>query len=169
MLKKSGLTPKEASLAEAVVCGRLIAPGSELATWKWIRNRSSIGELTEIALDKIGRNAIYRVGDKLWERKDLLESHLRQVKEAARSSKDTLYLFDLTNFYFEGQSLGNTLTARAKSKENRSDAPLVSLGLVVDSKGFPVMSKVFPGNISEPSTLEGVLEKMGLTMAIFPV
>jgi transposase len=39
---------------------------------------------------------------------------------------------------------------------------LVSLGLVVDSNGFPVSSKVFPGNISEPQTLRGFLEQMGL-------
>jgi transposase len=156
-----GFTPKEAALAEAVVCGRLVAPGSELSTWKWIRKRSSIGELTESPLDNVGRNAVYRVGDRLWEGKDALESHLRMLKEAGGPSKDALYLFDLTNFYFEGQSLGNALSARGKSKERRSDAPLVSLGLVVDSEGFPVMSEVFPGNISEPSTLEGVLSKMG--------
>jgi hypothetical protein len=161
LLNKLGFTPKEAALAEAVVCGRLIAPGSELSTWEWIRKRSSIGELTESPLDNVGRNAVYRVGDRLWEGKDALESHLRMLKEAGSPSKDALYLFDLTNFYFEGQSLGNALSARGKSKERRSDAPLVSLGLVVDSEGFPVMSEVFPGNISEPSTLEGVLSKMG--------
>jgi len=161
LLNKLGFTPKEAALAEAVVCGRLVAPGSELSTWEWIRKRSSIGELTESPLDNVGRNAVYRVGDRLWEGKDALESHLRMLKEAGGPSKDALYLFDLTNFYFEGQSLGNALSARGKSKERRSDAPLVSLGLVVDSEGFPVMSEVFPGNISEPSTLEGVLSKMG--------
>ena len=168
LLNKLGFTPKEAALAEAVVCGRLIAPGSELSTWKWIRKRSSIGELTETPLDKVGRNAVYRIGDRLWEGKDALESHLRLLKEAGSPSKDALYLFDLTNFYFEGQSLGNTLSARGKSKERRSDAPLVSLGLVVDSEGFPVMSQVFPGNISEPSTLEGVLSKMGFSDDCLP-
>jgi len=50
----------------------------------------------------------------------------------------------------------------------RSDAPLVSLGLVVDSEGFPVMSQVFPGNISEPSTLEGVLSKMDFSDDCLP-
>jgi len=163
LLSELGFSPKEAALAEAVVCGRLIEPGSELSTWKWIRERSSIGELTKTPLDRIGKNAVYRVGDKLWENRNALESHLRRAKEAGTPSKESLYLFDLTNFYFEGQSLGNTLAARGKSKERRSDAPLVSLGLVVDSEGFPVASEVFPGNISEPSTLEQVLSKMGFS------
>lgn len=168
LFKKLGFTPKEAALAEAVVCGRLIAPGSELSTWEWIRKHSSIGELTESPLDKIGRNAVYSIGDRLWEGKDALESHLRKIKEGEGPSKDALYLFDLTNFYFEGQSLGNSLSARGKSKEKRSDAPLVSLGLVVDSEGFPVASKVFPGNISEPSTLEEVLRQMGFSDDCLP-
>ena len=46
-LKELNFTPKERSLAEALVSGRLIKPASELATWEWLRNNSCIGELTE--------------------------------------------------------------------------------------------------------------------------
>ncbi|HBM17436.1 MAG TPA: hypothetical protein DD381_14000 [Lentisphaeria bacterium] len=47
-----------------------------------------------------------------------------------------------------------------KSKEKRDGCPLVSLGLIVDSSGFPITSEIFPGNIGEPHTLSEILSKM---------
>ncbi len=41
--------------------GRLINPSSELSTWEWIRNISSIGELTEESLETVGLNAVYHI------------------------------------------------------------------------------------------------------------
>ena len=45
-----------------------------------------------------------------------------------------------------------------RSKEKRSDCPLVTLGLVLDGNGFPLSSQVFPGNASEPATLALMLD-----------
>jgi transposase len=162
LLKTLGFNAMERSMAEAVVAGRLIAPGSELSTWKWIRKHSSIGELTEESLDKLGLNRLYRIGDKLLLHKDSIEKHLLNREKKLHPNRDMLYLFDLTNFHFEGQCLNNNFAHRGKSKQKRSDCPLVSLGLIVDSDGFPVSSKIFPGNVSEPQTLREILEQMGL-------
>ncbi len=160
-LAELGFTPKDRSLAEAMVCGRLINPGSELATWEWINNSSAIGELTEESLDNVGLNPVYRIGDKLLGHKTQLEEHLFNIEAKLHPGREMLYLFDLTNFYFEGQALGNSLAEYAKSKEKRDDCPLVSLGLLVDSSGFSVTSEIFPGNIGEPGTLSEILQKMG--------
>lgn len=162
LLERLGFDAMERSMAEAVVTGRLIAPGSELSTWKWIRKQSAIGELTEAALDKLGLNRLYRIGDKLLAHKNEIEEHFVKREEKLHPNRDTLYLFDLTNFHFEGQCLKNSLAHRGKSKQKRSDCPLVSLGLVVDSDGFPISSRIFPGNVSEPQTLREILEQMGL-------
>ena len=40
------------------------------------------------------------------------------------------------------------LAQRGRSKEKRSDCPLVTLRLVLDGSGFPRTSKVFSGNAS---------------------
>ena len=154
-------TAKERSLAAGIVTGRLIKPASELATWEWLRNNSCIGELTEVSLDNIGLTSVYKIGDKLLKYKDTIEAHLFDREQKLHPGRETLYLFDLTNFYFEGQALGNSIAKHGKSKEKRYDCPLVSLGLIVDSSGFPVASEVFPGNIGEPETLNEILEKMG--------
>ncbi len=52
-------------------------------------------------------------------------------------------LYDLTNTYFEGESKLSALTQRGHSKEKRSDAPLVTLRLVLDGSGFPGASRIF--------------------------
>ena len=160
-LKELGFTPKERSLAEGIVAGRLINPASELATWGWLKNNSSIGDLTEVALENVGLTSVYKIGDKLLRYKEEIEEHLFDREQKIHPGRETLYLFDLTNFYFEGQALGNSLAKHGKSKEKRNDCPLVSLGLIVDSSGFPIASEVFPGNIGEPKTLNETLEKMG--------
>jgi len=64
----------------------------------------------------------------------------------------------LTNTYFEGSGKYNDLAANGHSKEKRTDCPLVTLGLVLDSSGFPIRSKVFAGNASEPHTLAKMIK-----------
>ncbi len=51
----------------------------------------------------------------------------------------------------------NAQAAHGRSKEKRSDCPLVTLGLVLDSSGFVRRSRMFAGNVAEASTLETML------------
>ena len=162
LLKDLGLNAAERSLAEAVVAARMINPASDLKTWKWIRNQSAIGELTEEKLDNVGRNRVYTIADRICGFHEKIEQHLRGQFQALFPCEQQLFLFDLTNFYLEGQALGNSLAHHGKSKEKRSDCRLVSLALAVDSRGFPLFSRVHPGNVSEPSTLEEILKDAGL-------
>ena len=46
------------------------------------------------------------------------------------TSDEVLTLYDLTNTYFEGAGRGNANAALGRSKEKRSDCPLVTLALV---------------------------------------
>ena len=68
---------------------------------------------------------------------------------------------DLTNTYFEGAAAGNAKAARGRSKEKRSDCPLLTLGLVCDGSGFIRRSQVFAGNAVEWRTLETMLTDLG--------
>lgn len=162
ILKELGLDKAERSLAEAVVAARMIEPGSDLKAWNWIRNVSAIGELTEEPLDTTGLNRVYEIADRLCEVRERIEAGLRSGFGRLFPDEKRLFLFDLTNFYLEGQALGNSLAHHGPSKEKRSDCRLVSLALAVDSRGFPLFSRVHPGNIGEPATLKEVLEAAGL-------
>ncbi len=80
------------------------------------------------------------------------------IEERLFPQSEILFLYDLTNTYFEGQCTNNPLAKNGHSKEKRSDCPLVTLALVVDSSGFPKFSQVYRGNQGEPETLKDVLE-----------
>ena len=162
ILGELGFDGKACSLAEAVVAGRLIHPGSDLATWDWISGKSGIGELVKPILDNVGKNRVYEISDRLFGCRKVLERRLREVEQRAFPCEQRLFLFDLTNFHMEGQALGNSFAAHGKSKQKRYDCPLLSLALAVDSRGFPLFSKTYPGNVSEPATFQEILEGAGL-------
>ncbi|MCW8209723.1 transposase, partial [Verminephrobacter aporrectodeae subsp. tuberculatae] len=46
---------------------------------------------------------------------------------------------------------------RGRSKERRSDCPLVTLAMALDASGFVRRVQFFAGNASEPSTLKDML------------
>lgn len=72
----------------------------------------------------------------------------------------------MTNTFFEGTGTYNSKARYGRSKEKRSDCPLVTLGLVLDMHGFAKKSQIFEGNASEPKTLETMI---GDSQAGFPV
>ena len=63
------------------------------------------------------------------------------------SLTDTVTLYDLTNTYFEGEAANNPKAQFGRSKEKRSDCPLVTLGLVLDGSGFVRRSKTISCHI----------------------
>ena len=157
-----GFNKRELALAASVIWGRMIVPGSDLKTWRWVRESSSISDFFEADINKVHKDRIYEITDKLLEHKDVLEERLYKRQCEIFKTENTLFLFDLTNFYFEGKGEGNELAKRGKSKEKRSQNVLVSLALIVDQYGVPVKSKVYSGNVGEPQTLKEILEECGL-------
>jgi len=160
ILKDVGLDKKTRELAKATVLARLISPASEARTLKWIKERSSVAEIINTDLLSIKKDPIYEIADILLYQKDKIEKLLREKEEQLFPSSSTLFLYDLTNTYFEGQCKNNSIAKRGKSKEKRSDCPLITLALLVDSRGYPVFSQVYEGNKSEPVTLTSVLDRL---------
>jgi hypothetical protein len=138
ILKTCGMDETQRSLAKAVIIGRLVAPSSDLDTWKWLRHRSALAEMTPVDVTTRGKDAFYEIADELFAHKNKLEQLLRNNELSVFSLHTTLFLYDLTNTYFEGNCRQNTLAERGKSKENRTDCPLVSLALVVDQQRKPI-------------------------------
>jgi hypothetical protein len=101
---------------------------------------------------------LYQASDLLWKHKESIEAHLYQQARDLFGFNETITLYDLTNTFFEGEAKTNPQTQRGRSKEKRSDCPLVILRLVLDGSGFPRKSQLFPGNASEPQTLQTMLQ-----------
>jgi hypothetical protein len=162
ILKGCNFTEKEIALAASVIWGRLIFPGSDLKTWNWIRNISSVSDFFTADISKTHKDKVYQISDKLLKHKSFIENALYQKNRELFSLESTIFLFDLTNFYFEGNCKKNKLAKRGKSKEKRNNNPLVTLALIVDKEGFPVRSKIYSGNVGEPKTLPDILAEAGL-------
>ena len=152
-------------IQRAAVAGSLIggmaAPGSELATWRWLGERSALGELLGVNFDTMPAMQLYRASDLLVKHRDKIETRLFTNIQDLFGPPVTVTLYDLTNTYFEGTAAGNKKAVRGRSKEKRSDCPLVTLGLVLDGSGFVRRSKIFAGNVAEGTTLAEMLK--GLT------
>lgn len=162
ILKNCKFDLKQISIAKAMIIGRLISPSSELSTIGWIKNSSSIIEMLHVNIKDVGKDSFYEIADQLLSNKEEIEKQLRAQELKIFPQKPTILLYDLTNAYFEGTCLKNDLASNGKSKEKRTDCPLVTLALVVDSFGFPVMSQVYEGNQSEPKTLKDILDNLGV-------
>ena len=160
ILSDLDFSQREISLAKIVIMGRLIRPGSDLATWEWFRNRSSLSELLPETEEEIGRNAIYEIADLILSKKESIEKALYAKTIGVHNVAPSVFLFDLTNLYFEGQCKRNELAMFGKSKEKRSDCRLVTLALMVDQNGFPIGSKIYKGNQTEPQTLTSILDEV---------
>ena len=157
-LRDLDFTGPHLAAAIGTIIGRMCFPGSELSTHNWLQNVTGLGELTDFDYGKTSLYSLYQISDQLFKHKEAIEAHLYNQEKRLFGFQETITLYDLTNTYFEGSCQGNSLAAYGHSKEKRTDCPLVTLALVLDSSGFPKKSKVFEGNVSESQTLAEMIK-----------
>ena len=143
------------------IIGRMAHPASELATYAWLQDQSALGELLDVDFEGMSHMRLYRASDLLMQHRAALEDHVFSAVQTLFKLEETVTLFDLTNTYFEGEAAANPKAKRGRSKEKRTDCPLVTLGLVLDGSGFVRRSKTFAGNVVEGTTLETMLAGLG--------
>jgi hypothetical protein len=158
VLTDLGLNGVQRDAAAGLLIGRMAAPGSEIATWRWLRECSALGELLDADFEAMPPIRLYRTSDLLVRHRDKIEAALFTNITDLFGLPVTITLYDLTNTYFEGTAAGNAKAARGRSKEKRFDCPLVTLGLVLDSSGFVRRSRMFAGNAAEAGTLQDMLK-----------
>lgn len=159
-LREWGFNRKQRALAMGSIVSRLLKPGSERASFNWLQKTSSLGELIDFDYHDSSLSRFYEIADLLYAKKKVLEEWLYQSECHLFTLEESIILYDLTNTFFEGSGKYNSKAKYGRSKEKRSDAPLVTMGLVLDGQGFPRKSATLPGNISEPSTLESMLKEL---------
>ena len=160
IFKELGFAQKQIDLSCAAIVARLVNPLSEKGTREWLMCQSAMDELLGTSFSKLSNNALYRISDLLYLHKDTIEAFLSKRQKEMFKLEEKIILYDLTNTYFEGKALANPKAKRGRSKEKRHDSPLLTLGLLIDERGFAKKSRIMPGNISEPGTLIKVLEDL---------
>ena len=160
MLKELGFSPTQISVAALLIIGRLIHPASERRTFLWAKERSGLEELLGTDFEKVSLSALYRLSDTLVQHREAVEAHLQKSERSLFGLRESIVLYDLTNTFLTGTARESTMAKRGRSKEKRTDCPLLTLALVLDEDGFPKVSKVFEGNVGEPSTLAMILDAL---------
>jgi len=153
LFRQLGFTDDESNLATLQIVGRLVHPGSERELKRYAKEQSGLDELIGCDFSYVGHNMLYNNSDLLFTHKETIERFLRMRSKKIFSLGETIILYDLTNTYFSGSAAEYKKAKRGRSKQKRSDRPLVTLGIVLDESGFIKCSRIFDGNVGEPSTL----------------
>ena len=122
--------------------------------------RSALGELLGVDFQTMGAMQLYRASDALMAHREAIERHLFDQAMGLFDLHPTVTLYDLTNTFFEGQAARQPMAQRGHSKDKRTDCPLLTLALVLDSSGFVRRSQVFAGNVREHHTVAEMLEAL---------
>jgi transposase len=156
ILAAAGLSARARVLTEVMTLNRLVSPAAEHAMPDWIR-RTALGDLLGTDFATLSDTALYRNLDRLHPQRAAIEHALAARERTLFNLADTIYLYDLTSTYFEGQCPDNPQAQRGYSRDSRPDCKQVVIGLVLDPEGFPKAHEVFDGNRQDRTTLDGML------------
>ncbi|MGB7102252.1 MAG: IS1634 family transposase [Xanthobacteraceae bacterium] len=159
ILRDCGLSATGQRLACAMALNRLIAPCSEHAMPDWIR-RTALADILGVDFGGLTEDPLYGVLDKLYPHRAAIEAALVARERSLFNLDATIYLYDLTSTYFEGECARNGKAKRGYSRDHRADCKQVVVGLVVSREGFPITHEVFAGNTQDRTTLAAMLDRL---------
>jgi transposase len=159
VLANAGFSEQARVLTELMTLNRLVFPRSEHAMPGWIR-RSALADIVGTSFDSVTDDALYRHLDRLHPQRGLIETALAARERTLFNLEDSIFLYDLTSTYFEGQCPVNPQATRGYSRDQRPDCKQVVVGLVLDREGFPKAHEVFDGNRTDRLTVNDMLRTL---------
>lgn len=135
-------------LALFLVLARVIHQGSRLSSVRWAEDQA-VGAVLD--LPWFDEDDLYEALDWLEERHDAVELALARHELSGRTEGLSIFLYDVTSSYFEGQH--NELAAPGYNRDGKKYKKQIVVGLLTDDTGEPVSIRVFRGNTSDPKTV----------------
>lgn len=139
----------------AMICARILAPCSKLATVRALGAEtltSTLGECLE--LGEVTEDELYEAMDWLVARQERIEQRLAKRHLA----EGVFALYDVTSTYFEGRKC--PLARFGHSRDGKRDKLQIVFGLLTDPLGCPVAVEVFEGNTGDPKTVASQVKKL---------
>jgi transposase len=167
ILTQAGLSERARQISCAMTLDRLIHPCSELAMPDWIRS-TALADILGIDFQDLAEDALYRNLDRLHPRRVEIEAALAERERTLFGLDQTVFLYDLTSTYFEGQALGNRKAKRGYSRDKRPDCKQVVIGLALNREGFPLAHEVWEGNRRDSTTLDEMLTALDRRVKLQP-
>ncbi len=134
------------------VLHRLFDPGSDRQAERWKADHRIAGA------EAIQLHHLYRAMRWLGEERERVEEALFAQRRTL-FSEGAMVFFDTTSIYFEGRG-GETMGRRGHSKDHRPDLPQMVVGAVMDAEGGPICAPMWPGNRTDVTTLQPVVEDL---------
>jgi transposase len=157
ILQRHGFSTRAIQLTCAMTLNRLIHPDSEHAMPRWIRS-TALSDILGVDFTTLADDPLYRNLDRLHPNRVAIESALVEQERRLFQLDPTVYLYDLTSTYFEGQASQNPKARRGYSRDHRPDCKQVVIGLVIGREGFPTAHEIFAGNTQDRKTLGTMLD-----------
>jgi len=154
-----GMTQKQTDKALIAIIARAIFSSSEHKTAQILEMNSELKGCFHYT-SPITHKQLYNISDKLLSHKDEIDRFLYHRISSMFDIHDRLVIFDISNTYFETRKEHSKLARYGKSKEKRSDCPLVVFTGVIDAQGFIRHSRVYEGNKPDMQTLSDMLSDL---------
>ena len=157
---------RERDLVVAMICQRLIGPGSKLSATRRFA-QSTLGD--ELSLGEVKEAELLAAMDWLVERQDRIERTLarRHLKDSGEG--DGFVLYDLSSSYMEGRCC--PLATLGYSRDGVKGKLQVNYGLICSPQGRPVAVRVHKGNVTDqqtvPDTVADLRERFGIEQVVF--
>ena len=155
-LSSLGFSNKQSSQALISIAARALFASSEYKTSQLLSTNSSLQDCFGYE-DPINHRELYAIADKLYAHKDQIDHFLYQRITSMFELQDKLVIFDISNSYFETRKQDSKLASYGRSKEKRSDCPLVVFTGVINAEGFIRHSRIYGGNTADTTTMADML------------
>mgnify|MGYP000664762086 CR=1 FL=1 len=141
ILRGQGFSERAIQLTCAMTLNHLIHPASEHAMPAWIRS-TALEDSWGVDFQTLCDDSPYRNLDRLYPDRVAIEAGLVQRERSLFNLQPTVFFYDLTSTYFEGQAQANPKAKRGYSRDKRPDCKQVVVGLVIGREGFPLAPKL---------------------------
>lgn len=153
-------------LALFLTLARVAHQGSRLSAVRWAENHA-VAEV--LGLGSFDEDDLYAALDDLCARQEAIEQTLYRRYVERRATPPTLFLYDVTSSYLEGQH--NALGDFGYPRDGKRGKLQIVIGLLADEAGEPLAVRVFAGNTADPLTvveqIRIVREQFGVEELVF--
>jgi transposase len=155
-----------AKLALFLVLARVAHQGSRLSAVRWAQDHA-VAEV--LGLGSFDEDDLDAALDELCRRQPAVEQALYRQYLKRREAPPTLFLYEVTSSYLEGQH--NALGEYGYNRDGQRGELQIVIGLLADRAGEPLAVRVFAGNASDPTTvveqIRIVKEEFGVEELVF--
>ncbi len=158
---------RERDLVVAMICQRLIGPGSKLSA---TRRFSQTTLADELSLGEVTEAELLAAMDWLSERQDRIERTLaRRHLQNTGAEDDGFVLYDLSSSYMEGRCC--PLATLGYSRDGVKGKLQVNYGLICSPEGRPVAVQVHEGSTADsvtvPDAISAVTQRFAIKHVVF--